>query len=450
MQRRILYNAKIINNYSSSGSAKVLHARHIHITIATDKFKGGLSSLEAAEIIKKGLQCAFLWHKSYSFIPDSNYKIVAIADGGDGSAEIFKDATNAEEIFCRTIGPLGLRVKSSFMFCRPKKIAFIEIAQVSGLAMIPVAERNPIYTTTYGLGELILKAAGVGAKKIIIGIGGSATNDCGIGMLQALGYKFFNSAGKNILDKRVGAEAFIKGGDLSGIKKIISPAENSDKTKILKGVEITVVCDVNNPLTGSNGATYAYGFQKGASNEELAILERGVKIFLEAIEKSDDNCDKKNRQAKILSVKKRSKTEGAGAAGGVGFALMYFLKAKKMSGFDYFAKLQKLESKIKLADIVVSGEGMIDAQSLKGKVVGGVIDIVNRLNCKCCEDNEKKMRKKNVWLFCGASKIKSGKNAAIFPMSDIEPDIKKRMNNEAAYLKERACAAALEKLLNMD
>jgi len=448
MQRGTLHNAKMIKNCRSFKNANMLHATHI--TIATDKFKGGLSSLEAAEIIKKGIQSAFLWQGLPSYIQDSNYKIVAIADGGDGSAEIFKGATDAEEIFCRTIGPLGRRVKSSFMFCRSKKIAFIEMAQVSGLAMIPVADRNPIHTTTYGLGELILKAALAGAKKVIIGIGGSATNDCGTGMLQALGYKFFNSAGKNILDKRVGTEAFIKGDDLSRIKKIIFPTGNSDKAKMLKDVEFTVVCDVKNPLIGSKGATYAYGPQKGASKEELAILEGGVKNFLEAIEKSDDNFDKKNRPAKTLFVNKMSKAEGAGAAGGVGFALMYFLKSKKMSGFDYFAKLQKLKAKIKWADIVVSGEGMIDVQSFKGKVVGGVIDIVNSLNVRCGEYEENKMRKKIVWLFCGASQIKSGKNRAIFPMSDIEPNIKKRMNNEAAYLKERACAAALEKLLNVD
>ena len=441
-------NAKIINNWRNSKSIKMQHFKHI--TIATDKFKGGLSSSEAACAIKKGLQSAVQGRFSKNGKDKAYYNIVAIADGGDGSADIFKGATDAEEIFCRTIGPLGRRVKSSFMFCRSKKIAFIEMAQVSGLAMLPVADRNPIHTTTYGLGELILKAAVAGAKKVIIGIGGSATNDCGTGMLQALGYKFFNSAGKNIVNKRVGTEAFIKGDDLSRIKKIIFPTGNSDKTKMLKDVEFTVVCDVKNPLTGSKGATYGYGPQKGASKEELAILEGGVKNFLEAIEKSDDNSDKKNRPAKTLYVNKMSKAEGAGAAGGVGFALMYFLKSKKMSGFDYFAKLQKLQSKLTWADIVVSGEGMIDAQSFKGKVVGGVIDIVNNLNGKCGEYDEKEIRKKIVWLFCGASKVKSGKNRAIFPMSDIEPDIKKRMNSEAAYLKERACAAALEKLLNVD
>lgn len=448
MQRCTLYNAKIINNCRFSKSANMLHAKHI--TIATDKFKGGLGSLEAAEIIKKGLQSAFLWHKQSLYIPDSNYKIVTIADGGDGSAEIFRGSTDAEEIFCRTVGPLGRRVKSSFMYCHSKKIAFIEMAQVSGLAMIPVADRNPMHTTTYGMGELILKAAGAGAKKIIIGIGGSATNDCGIGMLQALGYRFLNSLGKNIVDNRTGAEAFIRGEDLSGIKKIIYPAANSAKAKMLKGIDITVVCDVKNPLTGSDGATYAYGPQKGASKKELEALENGMKNFLEAIEKSDDNFDKNNRQSKTFFVRQMSKAEGAGAAGGIGFALMCFLKAKKMSGFDYFAKLQKLESKIKWADIVISGEGMIDEQSLKGKVVGGVIDIVNRLNGQYVGEEKRKAIKRIVWLFCGASKIKSGKNAEIFPMSDIEPDFKKRMNNEAAYLKERACAAALEKLLNVD
>ncbi|MCI1719924.1 MAG: glycerate kinase [Bacteroidales bacterium] len=444
MQTCTPYDAKILNNLRCAKSAKLLHIRHV--IIATDKFKGGLGSVEAADAIKKGLQSAFLWHNVPFFIPDRDYNIVAIADGGDGSADIFKVSTGAEQIFCTAVGPLGRRVKTSFMFCRAKRVAFIEMAQVSGLAMIKPADRNPMHTTTYGMGELILKAAEAGAKKIIVGIGGSATNDCGAGLLQALGYKYLNSAGKNILDKRDGAEAFITGGNLSGIKKIIPPSCNSGKAKLLRGVEITVVCDVKNPLTGSNGATYAYGPQKGAGKKELVALENGVKNFLVATEKSSDGCDKKNREATTLFVKKMAKEEGAGAAGGVGFALMCFLKAKKMSGFDYFAKLQRLESKIRQADIVISGEGMIDAQSLKGKVIGGVIGLAKKTE----RDKSNLKFKKKVWLFCGASKIKSGKDAKIFPMSDIEPDMKKRMNNEATYLKERACAATLEELLNVD
>jgi glycerate kinase len=444
MQTCTLVNTKILNNCRFAKNAKMLHIRRI--TIATDKFKGGLSSVEAANAIKKGLQSAFLWHKVPFFIPDRNYNIVAIADGGDGSADIFKASARAEKIFCTAAGPLGKRVKTSFMFCRAKRVAFIEMAQVSGLAMIPPASRNPMHTTTYGLGELILKAAEAGAKKIIAGIGGSATNDCGAGMLQALGYTYLNYDNENILDKHTGAEAFMTGGDLSGIKKIIPPDENSHKAKLLKGVEITVVCDVKNPLTGLNGATYAYGPQKGAGKKELALLEKGVKNFLAAIEKSGNNWDVKNKPAKISFAKKAAKIEGAGAAGGVGFALMYFLNAKKMSGFDYFAKLQKLESKIKRADIVISGEGMVDAQSLKGKVVGGVIDLAKKTE----RDKSSLKFKKQVWLFCGASKIKSRVSVKIFPMSDVEPNMKKRMGNEAAYLKERACAAALEELLNVD
>jgi len=413
-------NAKIINNWRNSKSIKMQHFKHI--TIATDKFKGGLSSSEAACAIKKGLQSAVQGRFSKNGKDKAYYNIVAIADGGDGSADIFKGATGAEEVFCRAAGPLGNRVKSSFMYCRSNKTAFIEMAKVSGLAMVPAEKRNPMHTTSYGLGEVIIKAAKLGAKHIIIGIGGSATNDGGTGMLQALGCKFVDASGSFCVGKRAGTEVFMTGGKLERINRIIWEAGRYSKKELLEKIKITVICDVVNPLTGHNGATYAFGVQKGANKKELAAMERGMKNFVQAAGYNDVQ--------KITLAEKVANSPGAGAAGGLGFALAYFLKAEKMSGFDYFAEVQNLKSKIKKSDLIISGEGMIDAQSLNGKVVGGVIKLSGG--------------KKKIWLFCGASKIKSGKNFKIFPMSDIEPDLKKRMGAERIFLRERACAAVLE------
>ena len=271
------------------------------ILLAVDKFKGSLTSLEAESAIEEGiLDSAGMDGGPFGCVPD--IVKLPMADGGDGSLEAVSAVwgPSCRRIRCRITGPLGEPAETEFLISGER--AFIEMAKVCGLVMVPESERNPLNTTTYGLGETMLEAYGAGARQIFVSIGGSATNDCGAGMMQALGYEFLDSEGEVL-------GIPVSGRDLVRIKRVL-PDGN-----ILAGCNITAICDVTNPLLGDNGATMVYGRQKGADDAGLALLEAGMENFSAAA-----LCSLRGREAD-------PDFPGAGAAGGVGFALKYFAGA---------------------------------------------------------------------------------------------------------------------------
>ena len=345
------------------------------ILIATDKFKGSLTSAQAAEAIQSGLEEKFL-------LPDSSYKpefrIIEIADGGDGSLEVLQGKLHGSQVVpVKVHDPVGKEVVSQILIYELHGVqcAFIEMAKVSGLEMLGKGERNPLHTSTYGMGEAIKAAIARGVTQITLSIGGSATNDGGAGMLQALGYRFSDSEGKEIA-------APICGGDLQKIARIGAPDAGMEGRdgNILSGITFNVICDVTNPLLGDQGATAVYGPQKGADAQALQQLEAGLANYALVAEK-------------CLGVPVGYKEHpGAGAAGGVGYAGLAFLGAELIPGWRFFARITSLEESVQWADLVITGEGSLDSQSLSGKVVSGVLNLASKYN-------------KEVIIFCGVSKL---------------------------------------------
>ena len=307
------------------------------IVIAPDSFKECISAKEACIAIQKGFEKIF---------KEDEYILVPMADGGEGTTESLVDATGGKIYFCDTTNPCGEKIVSKFGILGDGKTAIIEMAQASGLELISKEKRNPMVTTTYGTGELIKSALDKNIETILIGIGGSATNDGGAGMIQALGGKLLDKDGKEI---------GFGGGELSKLHKI----DLSNLDERLKKVKIIVACDVDNPLTGERGASYIFGKQKGGTPEMLKILDNNLKHFAKTIRK-DLGVDIEN-------------ISGSGAAGGLGGGLMGFLSAELKKGIDIVIEYSKLEEKIQGADLVITGEGSIDSQTRFGKTPYGCL-----------------------------------------------------------------------------
>ncbi|MDN4525548.1 glycerate kinase [Fictibacillus fluitans] len=306
------------------------------IVIAPDSFKESLSALEAAHAIEKGLKGIF---------PDAEYIKLPMADGGEGTVQSLVDATNGSIVECEVTGPLGEPVQAFFGMMGDKKTAVIEMAAASGLHLVPQGSRNPLITTTKGTGELILAALDYGAEDIIVGIGGSATNDGGAGMIQALGGSLMDPSG-NEIEPGGGSLAQLASIDLSGL----DPR--------LQAVRIQVACDVDNPLTGPRGASVVFGPQKGATPGMVEELDRSLSHFADIAEKT-------------LGMSLRNK-EGAGAAGGLGASLMGVLNAELKRGIEIVLQAVNFEDVVKDADLVITGEGRIDSQTICGKTPVGV------------------------------------------------------------------------------
>ena len=496
-----------------------------HILIVPDKFKGSLTSLQAAQAIRKGLERRYAdasaaafplaghagdavcaqgaggGHTGDGFCAGEEecgsvlqFQIVEIADGGDGSLDVVAGrVTSPQKVSVQVHDPLFREVTSQILlygggagggifqgradfeanscpefcgdafradleadscsnlrnsteradsshdsrqelvgqekgaenepFSRPEShldscheqrylssqtqsqknaslCAFIEMAKISGLAMLDKSERNPLNTSTYGLGEAICAAREMGARKITLSIGGSATDDCGAGMLQAIGFEFFNRAGELI-------PAPICGKDLQDIGRIDLPDEPI-------GCRIEVICDVDNPLLGENGATAVYAPQKGATPEAMGTLEKGKANMAEVAER----CLHIFPQMKLLP--------GAGAAGGVGYAGTAFLGGKLLSGWRFFTEITSLEEKVQWADVVVTGEGSVDSQSLSGKIVGGIMELARKYG-------------KPVEIFCGVSSLEQlPQGVRCHSLVSIEPDTQVCMTQAAALLERLA------------
>lgn len=314
------------------------------IVIAVDSFKGSLSSIEAGKAIEKGIRRVYL---------NSEVVIKPLADGGEGTVESLIEEGKGRLRTIKVIGPLGELVNCCYGIIESKTMAVIEMAQVSGLTLVPEAKRNPLYTTTYGLGQVIKDAISQGCRRFIIGIGGSATNDGGIGMLQALGFELLNKDGKPVDFGALGLKKL----------KIIK----TDKVlPVLKECDFMIACDVNNPLCGSLGSSFVYGPQKGADKELVIQMDRWL-----------------NRYA-ILSKKiyplANADYPGAGAAGGLGFAFLTFLNARLDSGIKLILQEMDFEKDIKDADLVITGEGSLDFQTTMGKAPIGVAKLAKKYN----------------------------------------------------------------------
>ena len=315
----------------------------VKILIAPDKFKGSLNAREVAENIAKGLRDG---------TRDVEIEIVPMADGGEGTAEAICDARGGSWLQCKAHDPFGREIDARYGCIESGKIAVMEMSEAAGMRRISEDQRDPVRATTFGVGEMILDATKRAANEIIIGLGGSATNDGGFGMARALGFRFdYEHEHEHEHEKMCVT-------DLLKLKGIGNP-------KDLKLPKIIAAVDVKNPLLGKSGATRVFGPQKGASQNELKILERALSRLADVV-------------AKEFGFDHRDEP-GAGAAGGLGFGLMSFCGAKVRPGFDVVAEAVGLESKIKDADIVITGEGSLDRQTLEGKTPAGVARLARKL-----------------------------------------------------------------------
>jgi glycerate kinase len=309
------------------------------ILIAPDKFKGALNAREVAKNIAKGLR---------DVLPDPKIDIVPMADGGEGTAEVICNALTGSWLKCKAHDPLGREIDACYAWIAKRRLAVMEMSEAAGMRRLSKEERHPLRADTFGVGEMIGDAAEHGADEIIIGLGGSATNDGGFGMARALGLRFFTS-GRKLIER------------MSDLEKL----ECITKPKDLALPKMIAAVDVRNPLLGANGATRVFGPQKGASKDEIDILERALTRLADVV-------------AKELGFDYRDRP-GAGAAGGLGFGLMSFCVAEIQPGFDVVAEAVGLESKMKGVDLVITGEGSLDRQTLEGKTPAGVAWMARKL-----------------------------------------------------------------------
>lgn len=309
--------------------------------IMPDSFKGTLSAVQICEIIKKQINKHF---------PDCNVIAIPVADGGEGTVDSFLYASNAKKIEIITSGPYGESIKT--YYAKIEDTAIIEMASAAGLPMVE-NNKNPIKTTTYGVGTIIKEVVKNGCKNIIVGLGGSCTNDGGVGMARALGTIFYDERGQEIVPY---SNEFYK----------IAYIDNSATEKFLKDCKITAMCDIDNPLCGKKGASYIFGPQKGANSEMVFELDKNLKhlsnIILKSLKK--DVCN----------------MPGAGAAGGMGAGIVAFLNGNLKSGIDTVLDFIEFEKLSKNTDIIFTGEGKIDSQSLRGKVVIGIAQRAKKQN----------------------------------------------------------------------
>ena len=313
------------------------------IVVALDKFKGSLTAPAACEIVRRALQISH---------PTAQITVKPMADGGDGTADALQAALGGEWISQSVTGPLpGQATTARYLWLANERRAFIEMAQASGLVLVPPAQRNPLRTTTFGTGELLADAIRRGAERIWLAVGGSATNDGGIGAAAAVGWKFFDAHGQPVQ---------LVGGDLERLATLRSPAAT------LPSVE--VLCDVDNPLCGERGAAHVFGPQKGATPAMVEQLDAGLR-HLAALVKTQLGKD-------ILNV------PGAGAAGGLGGGAMAFLNARLVPGIETVMTASRLAEDLVGADWVITGEGQFDEQSLHGKVVAGVTALARQHGVK--------------------------------------------------------------------
>ncbi len=357
------------------------------ILIAPDSFKGSLSAYEICEILKD----EFLAH-------DSKLEIEScpMADGGEGSAEILADYLSLQKVYCDTVDPLGREMTS--VYYASNDAAYIELASASGLVLLDQPDRNPLQTSTYGTGLMINDAINKGAQNIYLFLGGSATNDGGIGIADALGFHFLDETGQKLKPT---------GKSLNHIRSIKAPSE-------MITVNIHLCCDVTNVPYGLQGASHIYAKQKGANPEEIKLLDQGVKNLCDVIQP--------NSQVYLEKLK------GGGAAGAVAVSLVGLINASIISGIDFISTTTELKSKIQNADVVITGEGRLDHQSMNGKVIKGVSDLCKELD-------------KTLYAVAGQNTLNQDELMGlgikeVFTISELAADIDDAMGNSRFYMSE--------------
>ncbi len=320
------------------------------ILLAIDSFKGSLTSSEAEEAVEDALRTS-LYCNSLEIIS------FPMADGGEGLLESLMSSCGAKPVSAVVHNPLMERIEAQYAISA-SRMAFIEMARTSGLTLISEERRNPMLTTTYGLGEIISHAMANGCREFVIGIGGSATNDAGCGMLQALGYRFF--CGKEEMDAPM----------CGGMLKDITGIDISQRNPLLDHVHITVACDVRNPLFGANGAAYIYAPQKGANGDMVRALDEGLEHFSNIVEKLSPGWGGNNKGAGMALA------EGAGAAGGIGYAFAAILGADLVPGAETVLRATGFYDALSGCDYVITGEGKLDSQTSNGKLPQCILNAV--------------------------------------------------------------------------
>ena len=313
----------------------------MRILIAPDKFKGTLSAREVAEAIAAGLR---------EKLPNAKIDIMPLADGGEGTAEVISNALGASWLKCKAHDPIGREIEACYGWIENRKLAVMEMSEAAGMRRLQPNELNPEIATTFGVGEMILDATKSGANEIIIGLGGSATNDGGFGMARALGFRFLKKGARKLECKMH-----------SSLHELASIEKATD----LKLPRIIAAVDVKNPLLGENGATRIFGPQKGVTPDKIDNFERALAKLAKVV-------------AKQFGFDYRDEA-GAGAAGGLGFGLLSFCGATIRPGFDVVAESVGLEAKMKDVDLVITGEGSLDRQTLEGKTPAGVARLARKL-----------------------------------------------------------------------
>jgi glycerate kinase len=328
----------------------------VRVLIAPDKFKGTLNAREVAQNIAKGL---------LDVLPDAQIEMLPMADGGEGSAEAVCDALGCSWFECKAHDPLGREIDARYGWIDQKKLAVMEMSEAAGMWRLSESERDPIRATTFGVGEMILDATKRGANEIIIGLGGSATNDGSFGMARALGYRFLSGA-KELTGAVIDLQSLTKIAPpvVAGVPPA-NPTMQPAGPRKLSGLNIVAAVDVKNQLLGENGATRVFGPQKGASKSDLDNLERALARLADVVA-TEFGFDYRNEA-------------GEGAAGGLGFGLLSFCGATIRPGFEVVAEAVGLETKMKDADLVITGEGSLDRQTLEGKTPVGVARLARKL-----------------------------------------------------------------------
>ncbi len=327
----------------------------MRILIAPDKFKGTLSAREVAEATATGLR---------EVLPGAKIDIVPMADGGEGTADVISEALGGRQIKCKAHDPLGREMEASYGWIEKPQSAVMEMSEAAGMRRLLPNELNPEIATTFGVGEMILDAMKRGADAILIGLGGSATNDGGFGMARALGFQFFSDA-KQLNGSVTELEKLTRIQVPSPAAPRLPLPQEEEKGEGKAAMLIVAAVDVRNPLLGENGATRVFGPQKGVTQDKIDKFERALTRLADVVTEQF-GFDYRNEP-------------GAGAAGGLGFGLMSFCGGKLRPGFDEVAKAVGLEPKMKNVDVVITGEGSLDRQTLEGKTPAGVAQLARKL-----------------------------------------------------------------------
>lgn len=360
------------------------------VVVASDSFKGCLTSIQVADAVEKGIHVHW---------PDCQVMKLAVADGGEGTIEALLTTMGGRNVKVKVQDPLGRPIEAEYAILKDGT-AVIEMSKASGLTLLHLSERNPLHTSTYGTGQLIADALHKGCRKFLIGIGGSATNDAGTGMLEALGYRFLDAEGNGL--KGVGRSL-----------EAIMTIDTSAAIPELKSAEFIVACDVDSPFHGPKGAAHVYAPQKGASPEMVDFLDNGLKHFADIL--------------KSTTGKDISDMPGAGAAGGLGGALKAFLDADLKKGADMVLDAIGFDEIIRDSDLVITGEGKIDSQTLNGKLPSAVAQRASARNIP-------------VMAICGRTEVESLPCfASICPVTPQEMPLEQAMQPDIAMenIKER-------------